>query len=76
MDKEIFFQVQGSAAEPYMIRVGLDPLTLSCTCQAGHAGIPCKHRISILKGDCTDAIAVPQNEDAVLSKVGETANNS
>jgi hypothetical protein len=41
---------QGSAAEPYKMELLLNPLSISCTCQAGISGIPCKHRKHILQG--------------------------
>jgi hypothetical protein len=59
-----------------MIRVSFQPLTLSCTCQAGQSGIPCKHRIQILQGSSTDAIAISQNKESALLAIKEIANNS
>jgi len=51
--KEIAFQVQGSAAEPYgVVFVRRSPTNLSayCSCPAGENGLYCKHRFAILDG--------------------------
>ena len=50
---ELSFQVKGSSAEPYEVRVikDGDSLTALCSCPAGQYGNFCKHRISILDGD-------------------------
>jgi hypothetical protein len=46
----MIFQVQGSEAVPYVVKVSLSPLTISCSCMAAMNGLPCKHRIGILSG--------------------------
>ncbi|MDR0290575.1 MAG: SWIM zinc finger domain-containing protein [Treponema sp.] len=46
----LVFFVQGSAPEPYQVIFYPEPFSISCTCQAGVSGIPCKHRIAILSG--------------------------
>lgn len=50
--KEINFQVQGSASEPYNIKISLDgdKLKCICDCPAGSKGIHCKHWMSIFEG--------------------------
>ena len=51
--KEVEFLVQGSAADPYVVRFvlrGKGNLSAYCTCQAAEKGIHCKHRIEILRG--------------------------
>ena len=70
------FTVQGSSPEPYTITVNFNPLTISCTCQAGIMGIPCKHRIHILKGYCENLLIAPQNYNEVLSAAHESAHNA
>jgi hypothetical protein len=70
------FTVQGSSPEPYTITVNFNPLTISCTCQAGIVGMPCKHRIHILKGYCENMLTAPKNYEDVLSAVKEAASNS
>ena len=43
--------VQGSSPEPYQVIFYPEPFSISCTCQAGTAGTPCKHRLAILSGE-------------------------
>ena len=50
MPKEFVFHVQGSDPDPYIVKVLFPPLTISCTCQAGENGRPCKHRKMIFEG--------------------------
>ena len=52
------FSVQGSAAEPYLVRFWREGANLrsSCTCQAGRRGLACKHRLSLLAGDVTNLV--------------------
>jgi hypothetical protein len=50
MSEKITYSVQGSDPEPYIVEIALSPLTISCTCQAGQNGLPCKHRKIILEG--------------------------
>jgi hypothetical protein len=69
------FNVSGSAPEPYTVKVSFDPFSISCTCQAGLTGTPCKHRIRILKGYSTDTVGIPPNKDEVLHRVNEIAQN-
>ena len=46
------FEVQGSAAEPYVVIIARDGnnLTAICDCPAGSNGQYCKHRFSLLEG--------------------------
>jgi hypothetical protein len=50
MSKEFVFHVKGSEPDPYIVKVSFSPLDISCTCQAGENGLPCKHRKMILEG--------------------------
>ena len=52
--QEITFEVQGSAAEPYVVvfvRRSDTNLSAYCSCPAGKNGQYCKHRFSILDGE-------------------------
>lgn len=52
--QELRFQIQGSAADPYDIRiVRRDDGNVSayCTCPAAENGQHCKHRIGLLTGE-------------------------
>lgn len=56
----IEFQIQGSADEPYVIRVSRvsnDNMRATCTCPAGIIGKHCKHRISLLSGNTIDIVS-------------------
>lgn len=51
---KIQFEVQGSAAEPYIVtfeKRSETNLSAYCTCPAGDNGLYCKHRFSILEGN-------------------------
>jgi uncharacterized Zn finger protein len=51
--QEITFEVQGSAAEPYVVvfvRRSETNLSAYCSCPAGKNGQYCKHRFNILDG--------------------------
>ena len=50
MPDKITYHVRGSAPDPYIVKVSLSPLAISCTCYAGENGLPCKHRKLILEG--------------------------
>jgi uncharacterized Zn finger protein len=50
MPEKIIYQVKGSEPDPYIVKVAISPLAISCTCQAGENGLPCKHRKMILEG--------------------------
>jgi hypothetical protein len=73
---EAVFMVQGSVPEPYTVHITFEPFTISCTCQAGQNGLPCKHRIHLLKGYCMSPVGVPPNHEAVLHKIREVADSS
>jgi uncharacterized Zn finger protein len=52
--KEISFEVQGSAAEPYSVvfaKWSNTNLSAYCSCPAGENGQYCKHRFNILDGE-------------------------
>ena len=50
--KEISYQVQGSASEPYNITISLNGSNLKCICNcpAGKNGMHCKHWMSVFEG--------------------------
>jgi hypothetical protein len=50
MPKELVYLVKGSEPDPYVVKVSFPPLQISCTCQAGENGLPCRHRKMILGG--------------------------
>jgi len=61
----ITFLVQGSEVEPYKVvfTKQVNGLTVTCSCQAAHNGLSCKHRLRILNGDKKDIIG--NNTDAI-----------
>jgi hypothetical protein len=63
------YQIQGSTAERYVVRFWREGANLhsSCTCQAGHRGLSCKHRISLLQGDVTDLLDSSPSKFSQLS---------
>jgi len=50
-NNQIIFEVQGSAPDPYIIKINFEPFTISCTCTAAENGLLCKHRLGILSGE-------------------------
>ena len=50
--KEISYQVQGSASEPYDITISLNGSNLKCICNcpAGSMGTHCKHWMGVFEG--------------------------
>ena len=50
--KEISYQVQGSASEPYDITISLNGSNLKsiCNCGAGKNGMHCKHWMHVFEG--------------------------
>ena len=66
MSENYTFFIQGSAPSPYRLELSLDPVSISCTCQAGIMGIPCKHRLGVLNGHTHEIIGLtPAIEGAV-----------
>jgi hypothetical protein len=66
------FFIQGSAPNPYGLELSIDPVTISCNCQAAIMGIPCKHRLSVLNGNTSEIIGLtPDIAEAVsiVSKI-------
>lgn len=58
--KEILFEVQGSASEPYtvmFVKRGQTNLSAYCSCPAGENGQYCKHRFSILDGHTNNIVS-------------------
>ena len=52
------FQVQGSAAEPYTVKVQKigEKFIATCSCAAGEQGVICKHRLGIFAGSSAGLI--------------------
>ena len=66
--EEIYFLVQGSAAEPYKVtfRKKGNNLSAYCTCPAGENGQYCKHRFRILDGFDDGIVSNNNNEVAIV----------
>jgi hypothetical protein len=75
-NQKAVFTIQGSSDEPYTVVVSFNPFAISCTCQAGFSGLPCKHRKNILNGICENMISAPGNHEEVLAFIKELAGNS
>lgn len=63
---EIYFDVQGSAPEPYrviFVRRSETNLSCYCSCPAGENGLYCKHRFAILDGITKNIVS--DNKDDV-----------
>ena len=58
-EQQVQFEVQGSAAEPYLVRFikSGDNLSAYCTCPAGQNGMYCKHRFLILEGETKNIVS-------------------
>lgn len=54
---ELTISIQGSAAEPYQVRITREGsnVTCRCTCRAGAFGALCKHQLAVLTTP-TDAL--------------------
>jgi hypothetical protein len=74
MEYDFVYLVQGSSSEPYIIRVLLSPLQISCNCTAADNGLPCKHRISILKGENPGIVTGDMSKLAVIAKAAKETN--
>jgi uncharacterized Zn finger protein len=63
--EQIEFVVQGSEPEPYRVRFRRrnGQVFASCTCQASAAGIQCKHRLRLMRGDPQRIVS--NNQDQV-----------
>lgn len=65
----LIFQVQGSVFDPYVVtftKLG-NQLRATCTCEAGHKGTYCKHRLNILSGNTIHMVNT--NEEDVKTLV-------
>jgi hypothetical protein len=72
--KKYYFEVKGSAVQPYAIALTLAPLTISCTCAAAYTNTPCKHRITMLNGNDPGFVDdVPENYIEILQKAKQEA---
>ena len=62
--KEISYQVQGSASEPYNITISLNGSNLRCICDcpAGSMGTHCKHWMSVFEGKKQDYINLNESQ--------------
>ena len=62
--KEISYQIQGSASEPYRIKISLDGSNLKCICNcpAGSFGTHCKHWMSIFDDKKQDYINLDDSQ--------------
>lgn len=62
------FEVNGSAAEPYQVKIAIEhgSLTASCTCPAGRFGSICKHRLAIMTGDSSAVVGDNASDVAAL----------
>jgi hypothetical protein len=67
---QIVYEIQGSAPDPYVVTVNIEPFTMSCTCTAGLNGLPCKHRIGILSGQ---ASGIVKGDISLLAKIAKMA---
>ncbi|MFV0301806.1 MAG: SWIM zinc finger family protein [Paracoccus sp. (in: a-proteobacteria)] len=58
------FEVQGSAPEPYQVRIERrdNQMFAYCTCPAGKNGTACKHRFAIFDGDASTVISDNKSE--------------
>lgn len=68
-------QVRGSSPDPYVVTFERLPAGIfaKCTCSAGLNGQACKHRISLLMGDVSSAVAPDVGALAlVLSELPDT----
>jgi hypothetical protein len=68
MGDKITYEVQGSAPDPYIVILTLKPYRISCTCQAGYSGLPCKHRLAILSGENPGIV---KGDISLLPKIAE-----
>ncbi len=66
--KEISYQVQGSAAQPYNITISLSGTNLKCICDcpAGSMGTHCKHWMSVFEGKKQKYIGL---DDSQISEI-------
>ena len=66
----LFFQVQGSAADPYTVSFmkNGNNLTAHCTCPAGKHGQYCKHRINILSGSTKGIVSDNASDVNVITE--------
>ena len=65
MREELCFMVQGSAADPYQVRIvnrGKGNISAYCTCPAGEKKSHCKHRINILNGKTMGIVSGNESE--------------
>lgn len=63
--EEIYFEVQGSAKEPYgvvFVKRSDNNLSAYCSCPAGENGQYCKHRFSILEGSSKNIVSGNLND--------------
>ena len=73
MSNEIIYHVKGSVPDPYIVKVTISPLSISCTCQAAENGLPCKHRITILYGADPGIVEGDKSKLSAINKAAEAA---
>ena len=73
MSEELTYLVKRSDTDPYAVKVSFSPLAISCTCQAGQNGLPCRHRKMILEGGDPGII---QGNKARLVEIASSAKAS
>jgi CHASE3 domain sensor protein len=76
METKFDFFIQGSASSPYRLELSIDPVTISCTCQAAIMGVPCKHRLSVLNGNTNEIIGLTPAIEEAVSIVSEIIKKS
>ena len=62
--KQISYQVQGSAKEPYNITISIDNSKIKCLCDcpAGTFGSHCKHWMSVFEGKKQEYIKLNEQQ--------------
>ena len=76
MEQKFTFFIQGSADYPYRLILSLNPVALSCSCQAGMMGLPCKHRLSVVDGNTADIIGLDPAKEGAIALFSEIIKGS
>jgi len=60
----------GSRGDPYTVEFTLvgTEMRVSCTCQAGQIGLPCKHRLALIDGDSSHVTGHQSDQMARLAE--------
>lgn len=69
MTEQLYFDVSGSAAEPYRVTINRKSgmLKATCTCPAGQMATLCKRRLRILGGSTANLVDLKQADMDTLS---------